>query len=64
MKSTEYLVKYVNGKEEYFYCMGFQEAIVRALNWAYDKALDWRIESITDEHGVKIIEPKLTYTQI
>lgn len=54
MKKYKYNVIYLNGNEESFYCNGFQEAIIRAMNFAYEKAWDWRIKYITDEKGVSI----------
>lgn len=58
MKHTEYKVVYKNGKTEIFYCFGFGEAIIRAMNYALDQAWNPDIESITDEYGKRIINIK------
>ncbi|MBK7362706.1 MAG: hypothetical protein IPJ01_10460 [Micavibrio sp.] len=67
MKKYKYEVKYLNGKEETFYCNNFNEAIIKAMAKAYDMAWDWRIESITDENGHTIsdgIKVEFAYTLI
>ena len=49
MKKYKYNVIYLNGNEAMFFCGSFNEAIVKAMAYAYDKGWDWRIKYITDE---------------
>jgi len=59
MKKDKYKVIYLNGNEETFTCNGFNEAIVRAMAYAYEQAWDWRIKYITDERGITIKDIQL-----
>lgn len=63
MKKYVYKVVYENGNEEEFTANGFQEAIIRAMAYAYEKAWDWRIKYVSDEKGncIKDIQP-ITFT--
>lgn len=62
MKKYKYEVKYLNGKEETFTCNGFNEAIVKAMAYAYEQAWDWRIKSITDEKGLTITDIEINFS--
>lgn len=61
MKNYEFYVIYVNGHTEHFYCMNFKEAIIRAMNYAYDKAWNTEIDSIEDEDGNVITDIEINY---
>jgi len=65
MKKYEYRVTYLNDKDMIFYCSSFQEAVVRGMNFAYDKGRDCRIKYIESEEGltIKDIEVKFNYTK-
>lgn len=66
MRKYKYKVIYQNGNEETFIANGFTEAIVRAMNHAYDKAWDSRIKYITDERGESIKDiqfPEFSYSK-
>jgi len=64
MKKTRYDVKYVNGKEETFYCSGFKQAIGCAIYYAAQKAWNDTIEKITDEYGNIITEITIEYKML
>lgn len=61
-KQVEYEVKYVDRNEmERFYCQhGFREAVIRALNYAYDNNIKPNISFIRNDVGttMKSIEVK------
>jgi hypothetical protein len=52
MKTKEFYVIYKTGLTQYFYCMNITEAIVRAMNNAFNNCFNPEIESITDELGI------------
>lgn len=66
MKKYKYKVVYLNGNEETFLCMGFTQAIIKAMNHAYSQAWDDRIKYITDEKGITIQDiqsPSFNYSK-
>lgn len=62
MKKDKYEVKYMNGKEQTFSCNTFNEAIIKAMAYAYEQAWDSRIESITDERGRTSVGIKVEFS--
>ena len=64
MKKYKYSIKYKNGKNKYFYCISFTEAIVKAMSFAYEQAWNQNIETITDEKGKTINNIDVTYNLI
>lgn len=62
MKKDRYEVKYLNDKEESFTCNSFNEAIIKAMAYAYTQAWDWRIKSITDEKGLTITDIEINFS--
>jgi hypothetical protein len=62
MKKYRYEVKYLNGKEQSFTCNSFNEAIIKAMAYAYEQAWDWRIESITDEKDLTITDIEINFS--
>lgn len=54
MKNYKYHVFYKNGKDETFYCNGFQSAIVLAMAHAITNAWNIEIKHVIDEKGKKV----------
>lgn len=64
MKPTKYTVKFDNNIIQTFHCYSFNDAIIIAMYWAMSNAYNYKIKSVTDEHGKKIIDPEIKYTEL
>jgi len=60
MKTSEFLVIFENGKEEYFYGTSFDEIIHTAIYWANNNGFNSNIRKIVGEHRT-IHNIKITY---
>jgi hypothetical protein len=64
MKQSYFMVTYKNGHSERFYCYGFVEAIILAMNHARNMGWNMALDSVSNESGATAINIKFPEFEI